>query len=580
MRNIQLKLYRMNLLWYHLKVIRSFSRRNRMRRNIPFLLTFMAIILTLGLVLSCATTPPDQRTVQTAEQPAAPAPAPEPAEPAPEPQPAPEPVEPAEAAPAEAVPAEQTKEPARDFHLYLLHTNDTHGRILEGAYDGMGFAKVATAVNMYKEQAGNVLVLDAGDAMHGTTLANLVEGSSVAEVMNAVGYDAMAAGNHDFNYGYQRLIELNNETDFPILSANTYDAAGKRILPAYKIFEQEGVKIGVFGLSTPENYYKVHPKYIQGLTFEDPVVTSKEMVAELSGQVDIIIALAHLGLDEASTDTSERVAREVQGIDVIIDGHSHTTLPEGLMIGDTLIAQAGSYDQNIGVVDLHIVEKQLVSKQAYLHTKEEAAERGIEDDPQVLEIVARWQDEIEKITSEVVAYTDHVLDGEREQVRTRPTNLSRLITQSMIKATGADGAFTNGGGIRSSIDEGEITLGEIISVLPFNNTCVVIEVTGEELIAAVEHGFKDLPEPSGAYAQLGSITPIWNVDLEPGSRVYKLRIGTETVDPNKTYKIATNDFTAAGGDGYSMFADKPLLAEVGTLDEVFAEYLRENYPLP
>jgi len=150
----------------------------------------------------------------------------------------------------------------------------------------------------------------------------------------------------------------------------------------------------------------------------------------------------------------------------------------------------------------------------------------------------------------------------------------------MIAATGADGAFTNGGGIRASIDVGEITLGEIISVLPFNNTCVVIEVTGEELYAAVEHGFKDLPDPSGAYAQLGNITPIYNVNNKPGERVYKLKIGTETVDPNKTYKIATNDFTAAGGDGYSMFADKPLLAEVGTLDEVFAQYLREKYPLP
>lgn len=535
----------------------------------------MTIVLSFGLVISCATAPPpEQETVETVAAPVeVPVPEvsePEPA-PKPEPAPAPEPVE------EEAVVAEEVE---TDFHLYLLHTNDTHGRILEGTYDGMGFAKVSTAVKMYREQAGNVLLLDAGDAMHGTTLANLVEGSSVAEVMNEVGYDAMTAGNHDFNYGWQRLVELEEETNFPILSANTYDENGDRILPPYHIFEIQGVKIGVFGLATPENYYKVHPKHIQGLTFEDPVVTSKEMVAELTGQADIIIALAHLGLDEASTDTSERVAREVNGIDVIIDGHSHTTLPEGLMVNDTLIAQAGNYDQNIGVVDLHIVDKKIAAKQAYLHTKEEAAERGIEDDPNVLAIVEKWQGEIEKITSEVVAYTDTVLEGEREQVRTRPTNLSRLITQSMIAATGADGAFTNGGGIRASIDVGEITLGEIISVLPFNNTCVVIEVTGEELYAAVEHGFKDLPEPSGAYAQLGNITPIYNVNNKPGERVYKLKIGTETVDPNKTYKIATNDFTAAGGDGYSMFADKPLLAEVGTLDEVFAQYLREKYPLP
>lgn len=494
---------------------------------------------------------------------------------------APEAAEEVVAEPAEEMEAVTEQKPIeKDFHLYVLHTNDTHGRVLEGKYDGMGFAKISTIVGMYREQADNVLLLDAGDAMHGTTLATLVKGESIAQVMNAVGYDAMAAGNHDFNYGYDRLLELNDMTDFPILSANTLDAEGKTLLPPYEIFTYNDVKIAVFGITTSESYYKVHPKNIEGLTFADSVEISSAMVEELSGKADVIIALTHLGVDEASTDTSIRLAEEVPGIDLIVDGHSHTTIPEGLLVNDTLIVQAGSYDKNLGMVDIHIKDKMIVSMNATLHSKDEAAEKGIEDDPMIISTVEALIAEQELITSQVVAYTEEVLDGEREQVRTRPTNLARLITDAMVEATGADCALTNGGGIRSSIDAGEITVGEIITVLPFNNTCVVVNVTGEELYEAVEHGFSEAPEPNGAYCQLGNMVAIYNIYNEPGSRVYKLKINGETVDKNATYSVATNDFVAAGGDGYSMFADKPLQAEVGTLDGVLTEYLKKYYPLP
>lgn len=545
------------------------------------MMTIAVTTLLITLVVSCATTPkPEQQAITKTAEVEPTATATVKAEPETAPVTPTETVAEEPAAPAPAESAEEKKPVDTDFHIYVLHTNDTHGRVLEGKYDGMGFAKISTIVHMYRDQADNVLVLDAGDAMHGTTLATLVEGESIVQVMNMIGYDAMAAGNHDFNYGYDRLIELNDMADFPILSANTFDASGKLILPAYKIFEYNGVKVAVFGLTTSECYYKVHPKNIEGLTFADSVEIAQKMVDELSPMADVIIALTHLGIDEASSDTSIRLANEVSGIDLIVDGHSHSTLPEGLKVNDTLIVQAGSYDKNLGAVDIHMKGKEVVDISAQLYSKEQVAERGIEEDPEIAALVSDLLEEQNKITSEVIAYTDTVLDGEREHVRTRPTNLSRLITQAMIEATDADCALTNGGGIRASIDVGEITIGEVISVLPFNNTCVVINVTGEELYEAVEQGLKDLPEPSGGYCQLGNITAIYNTFNEPGSRVYKLKINGETVDKKATYKLATNDFTAAGGDGYTVFADKPLQAEVGTLDGVFVEYLKKHYPLP
>lgn len=499
-----------------------------------------------------------------------------------------------EAMPAKVVPAIDPESiimktdgtPKKDFTIVLAHTNDTHGRVLEGSYDGMGFAKISTAVNYIRSVNPEVLLLDAGDALHGTTFATLVEGESIVEIMNYIGYDAMVPGNHDFNYGYERLLELrHNNAAFAIISANvTKD--GEPLFSPYKVFDYHGIKVGVFGLTTSETLYKTHPKRIEGLSFEDSVTTAQNMVDMLSPECDIIIALAHLGVDKTSTDTSIRVAEQVNGIDVIVDGHSHTTLPEGLKVNDTYIVQTGNYDKNLGIVELSIADGKFagLAMDPYLFTKEEAAEKIVaggefEPDAELLAMIKDLQAEQDVILSEVIGYTEVVLEGEREQVRTRPTNLSKMITAAMIEATGADCALTNGGGIRASIDVGEITKGEVITVLPFNNTCVVIEVTGAELYAAVENGLAGLPDPSGAYCQLGNIVASYNRYNDPGQRVYKLKISGEDVDPEAVYQLATNDFTAAGGDQYTMFTGKPLKAEVGTLDQVLIDYIAKHHPV-
>src|SRR6056297_3921291 len=260
------------------------------------------------------------------------------------------------------IPGAEVEEPAtEEVMVSIVHTNDTHARVEAGKYDGMGLDKVATIVNNVKAVNPNTLVLDAGDALHGQTIATLVEGESIIKIFNEIGYDAMTAGNHDFNYGKERLLELAQMANFPILGANVYSDNYENFLPEYVIKEVGGVKVGIFGLATPETKFKSHPKNTEGLEFFDSVIIAKLMVAELENKADVIVALSHLGLDESSTERSDLVAEYVDGIDLIVDGHSHTVLEEGMMVGDTMIVQAGEYDKFLGVVDMVVQGKEVKS---------------------------------------------------------------------------------------------------------------------------------------------------------------------------------------------------------------------------
>lgn len=451
----------------------------------------------------------------------------------------------------------------------ILHTNDMHSRVLEGKYDGMGLAKLKTLVDEYEAINPGVLLMDAGDAVHGQTFSTLEEGASMIEVMNEVGYDIMTAGNHDFNYGYERLIELKNMADFNILGANVLNAYGNAILPESQIFTVNGIKVGVFGLCTPETTYKTHPDNVAGLTFEDPVVTAARMVEELEGSVDVIVALAHLGVDEASTDTSIKVAEEVEGIDIIIDGHSHTTLSEGMMVGDTLIASAGSYDKNLGVVTV-TVEGDVVTAVASLISKDDAAETV--EDPGVAAIISGIQAAHEEILSEEVGRVPFELMGERAYVRTGETNLGNLITNAMLEETGADCALTNGGGIRASIAPGYITKGEIITVLPFGNYIITKSVTGAVIKEALEHGTAAYPNAEGMFPHVAGMTFTIDVSRPEGDRIVNIEIGGEAMEPEVEYVLATNDFMAAGGDGYGML-NVETVNEFDALDESVISYI-------
>jgi len=454
--------------------------------------------------------------------------------------------------------------------ITIVHTNDTHARVKEG--DGIGFAKISALVQSIKQENPNTLVLDAGDTFHGQTIATLNKGESILQIMNAIGYDAMTPGNHDFNYGYDRLVELDGLTSFPTLAANVKKADGTDLFTPYMIKEIAGLKVGIFGLATPETTYKTHPDNVKGLTFTDPTAAAAEMTALLKDQTDIIICLAHLGMDAASADTSTKVAEAVDGIDLIIDGHSHTVLEQGQMVGDTLIVSTGEYDKNLGTVELTVAEGKIAEKKASLISKDKATE--VVPDEAIVKTIEGIEAEQAVILSEVVGKTEVDLQGAREMVRKGETNLGNLITDAMVSLTGADCALTNGGGIRASIAAGNITKGDIITVLPFGNYIVTKNVSGADIKAALEHGTSAYPELLGGFPHVSGITYVIDTSKPAGDHVVDIKVQGKPLDLNGLYTLATNDFMAAGGDNYTMFADDAILNEYSGLDEAVITYVK------
>lgn len=469
--------------------------------------------------------------------------------------------------------------PERPVNFTILHVNDTHGRVLPGKYDGMGYARLDTLAEIERENSANVILLDAGDTVHGTVFAALSKGQSVVNVMNQMNYVAMAPGNHDFNYGLDRLEELEDQMNFSLISSNVeYKDTGEDAFKPYIVKTlPNGTRVGIFGLSTPETAYKTNPTNVEAVTFSNPIDAARESVAALKNEgVHYIVALAHLGVDEDSIYTSTRVAQEVEGIDLIVDGHSHTALEEGRQVNDTLIVQAGFYDQNLGKVEISIDKNGLAVEKAQLINKDYAM-KNVEQSKKINKVIDQIEEQNKVITDVVVGENNTYLNGAREFVRTGETNLGDMITEAMLAKTGADAVLTNGGGIRASVKEGTITRGDLVSVLPFGNYVVVLEVTGQDIKDALENGVQSYPNPSGGFPHIAGIRFEFNPANEVGNKVTKLTFANgETVDLTKSYKLATNDFTAAGGDKYTMLKGKKIVNEYESLEEMLGEYIRTN----
>ena len=351
-------------------------------------------------------------------------------------------------------------------HIQILHTNDLHARVEPGADDGKGIGMPELAgvfwAARYKEP--DTLVLDAGDTFHGMPIINVTRGDAMVGLMNIAGYDAMAPGNHDYNYGTDRLVELAKKTNFPVLSANTaYKKSGKLVFRAYQTFELSGVKVGVFGLTTPETAIKTNPANVMDVAFLDPIACAKAMTALLHDEgCQVVIGLMHMGLDASSVVTSKDIAEQVPGLDLIIDGHSHTELPEGLAAGDSLICQTGWHGHNIGAVELVVKDGKIVSKTAKLWNANDANLIAPVPDPGTLEAMKLLKKTSEQAFSEVVATSPKALSGERALSRVTETELGNLSADAMRAASGADIAFMNGGGIRTNLPKGNVTKGDQI----------------------------------------------------------------------------------------------------------------------
>jgi len=467
---------------------------------------------------------------------------------------------------------------AEPLQITIVHVNDVHGRLSmsESANPKeIGLGRIQTKVEELKAANPNLLLVNAGDTMHGTVDVNLSRGQIMVDLMNKMGFDAMVPGNHDFNYGYERLLELDESADFPVLGANIIkEADGKSDFEPYTIKTLEnGLTVGIFGISTEETKYKANPTYTEGIEFKDGVEVAKEMVKILEDKdVDVIVALVHLGIEGTTETTSKDIAEKVKGIDLIIDGHSHEEL--NLPIGDTLIVQAGNHTSNIGIVNLEIVDGKIAKKEASLFTFEQA--KGIVPHEMIEAEIAKGVGANAEKKAVVIGKSLVKLDGERANARTGETTLGNLITDAMKEATGAEIAFTNGGGIRASIEAGDVTYGDAVTSFPFTNFLVVIDVTGAELKAALEHGVDLYPAQAGHFSHVSGMTYKFDPNKEVGSRIVEVSVAGKTLDLAKSYRLVTNDFMSVGGDGYTMFAGKPVIAEGALLSDALIDYFNAH----
>lgn len=463
--------------------------------------------------------------------------------------------------------AEEAKEP---FALTVFHTNDVHANATPGS--GMGYAMMAAYVNQEKKQNENVLVLDSGDTFHGTVFATAVEGASIAQIMNNVPYSAMTPGNHDFNYGYDRLKEIEESLTFPLVNCNVYLENGERAFTPYVIQEVGEKKIGIIGVATPDMVPKIHPDQIKGLEFRDGIAEVTAVVAEIKEETDAIILLSHWGI-EGEVVTSEVLAA-IEGVDLIVDAHSHDAWPEGHKTegSDTLIVSTGEKLENLGKVTMTFNDEGVEKVEATL-----IPSPTVFEDRSIIKLMDEITAAQDLLLNEVIGKTSVLLDGERENVRTKETNLGNLSADALLAFTGADVAITNGGGIRASIQEGEITLRDTVTVFPFGNIVVTKQVKGADIKAALEVGYRMYPEQNGGFAQIAGMRVTFDPSKEEGSRVTEVLVGenSEPLDEEKTYMLATNDFMAAGGDSYEMFKPYPIEKEFGSMDEAIKQHMKE-----
>lgn len=480
--------------------------------------------------------------------------------------------------------------------IRIVHTNDTHGRYAAGE-DTVGYARLQTIVNGDGRRAD--LILDAGDAFHGLPFATAEQGGAVAELFKSIGYTAMTPGNHDFNYGAAHLAELGTDSGTPILSCNIlYEDSEQPVFTPSVGLTAQGFRVGLIGVTSPDIYGDTAPANVEGLVFADPVEYVQKEIDRLHGEgCTIIIVLAHMGDSPSLSWTSERLVAETNGIDVVIDGHTHDT--ENRLVawkdggGQALCVQTGAFFENVGVLTLEVDREtgRPVELDPDCETLVSAADAAsIAEDEGVAAQIASIEQRQSAILGGVVADSPEEAAYSWEGVRCAQTAIGTLVCDAYLAETGADVACENAGGIRGGLPEGEVTAGDIIGVAPFGNYVVTKEVTGQTILDMLESslslGLRNQaawdageesawPEESGSFLQWSGLTVTWDPDAPDGSRVTEVRVGRRVLDPEKTYVLATNSFVAASSD-YPALAAAEELHQYGACDELIRAYLSEE----
>ena len=513
---------------------------------------------------------------------------------------------------------------AAEKDLVLVHTNDVHGRIVEEkgrdkTTSVVGDAKLATVIeNERAKKNQTTVVVDAGDAFQGLPISNSTKGEARAEILNKMNYDAMAVGNHEFDFGLDEAKKYKQILKFPLLSSNTY-VDGARLFEASTIIDKDktvkGDEVVVIGVTTPETATKTHPKNVQGVTFKDPIPEVLNVVKEIQAKAKATgddyktyVVLAHLGVDTTTPNEwrGSTLADELSKSPllkgkrvVVIDGHSHTV--ESKTYGDNVTYnQTGSYLNNIGKVTLK--PNSLLGTPSLIKASETT---NVVPNAEVKKLVDEIKAKYDAENAVVVVKNSPVeLSGTRENVRVRETNLGNVVADSLYEygQTGfknkADIAVTNGGGLRETIAKDKpITKGSVIAVLPFGNTISQISVTGKDVLAMFEKSLgsilqvdkagktvldengQPLLEPSGGFLHVSGAKVYYDTNLPSGKRILRVEVKNhdtgayDKLDLAKTYYLTTNDFLAAGGDGYTMLGGAR--EEGPSMDEAFKNYLEK-----
>lgn len=485
--------------------------------------------------------------------------------------------------------------------VIVLYTNDVHC----GIDENMGYAGVMAYKRAFEKAGAETVLVDAGDAVQGGPVGTLSEGAYIIDIMNEMGYKAMAVGNHEFDYGMTRFFTLSDMAAFPFLSCNFIDSSGNFAVDAYTTVEVGGWSLAFVGVTTPETYTSSAPKYFQdaegtyiygfleGNSGTDLWAQVQQTVDEARADgADFVIVLSHLGINAASRPfTSNDLIANTTGIDCVLDGHSHSVLEQELVKDaegtDVILSSTGTALQNLGALT--------VSPEGTLSTALHS-ETIFQDEAMTAfigTIKAKYEETlaIEIGTCPFDLCISDPATGTR-LVRLGETNLGDLCADAYRSISGADVALINGGGVRADIPAGAFTYEDALTVHPFGNALCVVEVTGQQILDALEMGARNYPEENGGFWQVSGLTYAVDasipsavvlddeglfVSVDGDYRVKDVVIGDSLLDRNATYTLAGNDYHIKNfGDGMAMFACATLLQDASMLDnQVLISYIRD-----
>ena len=499
------------------------------------------------------------------------------------------------------------------FSITILHTNDVHARIdqfdgrgnicdedeaAEGGCFG-GVARRKTAIDAVRADVDNVVLLDGGDQFQGTLFYNQYKGIAAREMMNVLGYDAMAVGNHEFDDGPGNLANFIDGADFAVLSANIDASADPELdglIQPYTILDINGQQVGVVGFTTEDTAILSSPGDV---VFTDIETAVQAAIDELTAQgINIILGVSHTGF---AADMA--VAMGVTGLDVIVSGHTNTflsnvdedatgpypTVVEGADGDPVLLVSSFAWGKYLGRLDVTFDSDGIA---ASYEGEPIHLDASVEQDAQLQARVDELAAPLNELLDLVVGQADGLLDGDRANCRFGECTMGNLITDAILWSTASEGvqiALQNGGGIRASIEAGEVTAGEVLGVLPFGNLISTFDLSGEALMAALENGVSVAENPdnegTGRFLQVAGVRFAWDAAMPAGERIISAEVRNadgsySPVDMAATYKVAANDFIRNGGDGYSMFVDAANAYDFGELlDVAVSNYIAENGPV-